>query len=318
VMDDRIAAAQLASLLLIVVGVLLVLEQRAQSRLRFASTRAGVPGGLTAQPTPLSLMGKLMAWAVCGLPVLLGFVAPVLWLLRLLWLEAQASETPVFVPDYLARFGEWAWASFRLAGGAAVLAVVFALALAFTLRRHAATRGAPLLRGAARLVSLGYAIPGAVVAVGILMITGVIQQWAPQWGVPVLVTGTVFGLMYAYLVRFSAVALQSVQAGYAKLPPSMDESALLLGADAQRTFMEIHLPLLARSGLAAALLVFVDAMKELPATLVLRPFGSDTLAVVAYQFARDERLAEAALPSLAIVAVGLIPVLMLSRALRKA
>jgi iron(III) transport system permease protein len=317
VMDDRIAAAQLASLLLIVVGVLLVLEQRAQSRIRFASTRAGVPGGLTAQPTPLSLLGKLGAWGVCGLPVFLGFVAPVLWLLRLLWLEAQSSETPVFVPDYLARFGEWAWASFRLAGGAAVLAVVFALALAFTLRRHAAQR-APLLRGAARLVSLGYAIPGAVVAVGILMITGLLQQWAPQWGVPVLVTGTVFGLMYAYLVRFSAVALQSVQAGYAKLPPSMDESALLLGANAQRTFMEVHLPLLARSGLAAALLVFVDAMKELPATLVLRPFGSDTLAVVAYQFARDERLAEAALPSLAIVAVGLIPVLMLSRALRKA
>jgi iron(III) transport system permease protein len=112
------------------------------------------------------------------------------------------------------------------------------------------------------------------------------------------------------------VALQSVQAGYARVPASVDESARLLGAGRWRTFRELHLPLLGRSAVAAALLVFVDTMKELPATLVLRPFGSDTLAVVAYQFARDERLAEAALPSLAIVAVGLLPVMLLSRALR--
>jgi iron(III) transport system permease protein len=117
-------------------------------------------------------------------------------------------------------------------------------------------------------------------------------------------------------VRFSSVAMQSVEAGYARLPVSIDETAQLLGSTPQRTFTRLHLPLLQRSAWAAALLVFVDVMKELPATLVLRPFGSDTLAVVAYNFARDERLAEAALPSLAIVAVGLLPVILLSRALR--
>jgi iron(III) transport system permease protein len=112
------------------------------------------------------------------------------------------------------------------------------------------------------------------------------------------------------------VALQSVEAGYARIPTSVDETARTLGGSPRRVFVELHAPLLKRSALAAALLVFVDVMKELPATLVLRPFDSDTLAVVAFNLARDERLAEAALPSLAIVAVGLIPVMLLSRALR--
>jgi iron(III) transport system permease protein len=108
-----------------------------------------------------------------------------------------------------------------------------------------------------------------------------------------------------------------VEAGLARVPRSIDDTARLLGATPQRVFVQLHLPLLRRSALAAALLVFVDVMKELPATLVLRPFGSDTLAVVAYNLARDERLGEAALPSLAIVAVGLLPVVLLSRALRQ-
>ena len=112
------------------------------------------------------------------------------------------------------------------------------------------------------------------------------------------------------------MALQSVEAGYARLPMSIDDSARMLGAGRARLFATLHAPLLKRSAIAAALLVFVDVMKELPATLVLRPFDSDTLAVVAYNFARDERLGEAALPSLAIVLVGLIPVVMLSRAMR--
>jgi iron(III) transport system permease protein len=122
--------------------------------------------------------------------------------------------------------------------------------------------------------------------------------------------------MYAYLVRFSSVALQSVEAGYTRVPVGIDETARMLGASRGRLFFQLHAPLLQRASLAALLLVFVDVMKELPATLVLRPFNSDTLAVVAYQLARDERLGEAALPSLAIVLVGLLPVLLLSRAMR--
>ena len=203
--------------------------------------------------------------------------------------------------------------SFKLAGLAALLATAIALLLGFALRM----RESPALRAAARVVSLGYAVPGAVIAVGILLPVGWLQQSLPQAGTTALVTGTLFGLMYAYLVRFSAVALQSVEAGLARVPRSIDDTARLLGATPRRVFVQLHLPLLRRSALAAALLVFVDVMKELPATLVLRPFGSDTLAVVAYNLARDERLAEAALPSFAIVIVGLLPVLLLVRAMRR-
>jgi iron(III) transport system permease protein len=310
----------LASVLLVVVAMLLWAEQRAQARIRFAANRPSAnSGSMASRPLALGGAQQVLAWLVCGLPVLLGFVLPVAWLARLLWRETGGGDdgaptSPVLAASYLARFLGWAGASFRLAAAAALAAVLFALLLAFALRRSQGR--ARWLRGAAHVVSLGYAVPGAVVAVGILLWTGMVQAWQPQWGAAALVTGTAFGLLYAYMVRFSAVALQSVQAGYSRVPASIDESARLLGAGRRRTFVELHLPLLGRTTVAAALLVFVDTMKELPATLVLRPFGSDTLAVVAYQFARDERLAEAALPSLAIVAVGLIPVMLLSRALR--
>jgi iron(III) transport system permease protein len=310
VMNDRIAAAQLAAMLLLVVGALLLAERTAQRKLRFAASRAGATSA-EARPALLRGGAAVLAWLVCGLPVLLGFVLPVLWLSRMLWQEANYSEFGL----PLARFAEWAWASFRLAGGAALAATLLALALGFALRQRGGP-GSALLQPAARVLSLGYAVPGAVIAVGILVPAGWVQARWPEAGAAALVTGTAFGLLYAYLVRFSAVALQSVEAGYARVPAAVDETARMLGSGAVRLFVQLHLPLLKRSALAAALLVFVDVMKELPATLVLRPFGSDTLAVVAYNFARDERLAEAALPSLAIVAVGLIPVVMLSRALR--
>ena len=307
VMNDRVAAAQLAATLLIVVAALLMAERAAQRRLRFATSRAAAA---SADARALRLHGGPAAAMVllCALPVVLGFVLPVAWLARLRWQEAQFSE--VGLP--LARFAHWALTSFKLSGAAALAATALALALAFSLRQSAGV----VLRTAARTLSLGYAVPGAVIAVGILLPVGWLQARWPQAGAAALVTGTVFGLLYAYVVRFSAVALQSVEAGYARLPPSIDETARTLGSSAGRVFTQLHLPLLRRSAGAAGLLVFVDVMKELPATLVLRPFGSDTLAVVAYNLARDERLAEAALPSLAIVAVGLIPVILLSRALR--
>lgn len=308
VMNDRDAAAQLASLLLLVVAVLLWLERRAQRRMRFAATRRGAAHGSEARPLRLAGARAALAVTVCGLPVLLGFVLPVAVLLRLLWLEALHSEFGL----PLERFAQWCWTSFQLAGGAALLTTALALLLGFSLR----LRDSPALQAGARVVSLGYAVPGAVIAVGILLPVGWLQERWPQAGMTALVTGTLFGLMYAYLVRFSAVAMQSVEAGYTRVPLAIDETARMLGASRRRLFTELHAPLLNRAALAALLLVFVDVMKELPATLVLRPFDSDTLAVVANQLARDERLGEAALPSLAIVLVGLLPVLLLSRSLR--
>lgn len=306
---DRLAAAQLATVLLVVVGLLAWAEQRAQARLRYATTR---PAGRGADAQPLRLHGlpAVIAVFVCALPVLAGFVIPVALLLRLVVREAMYGEFGLPWDRFLG----WSWTTLQLAGSAAALAAALALALSLALR----WRPAPLLQAGVRVVSLGYAVPGAVIAIGLLLPAGWLQQHFPQstWGT--LLTSTTLGLVYAYLVRFSAVALQSVQAGMARLPTSLDESGRMLGAGPMRLFMQVHGPLLMPSVLGAALLVFVDVMKELPATLVLRPFDSDTLAVVAYQLARDERLAEAALPSLAIVAVGLIPVLMLARAIRRA
>ena len=167
-----------------------------------------------------------------------------------------------------------------------------------------------------QLAALGYAVPGAVIVVGLLLPVGWLQAAAPRSGIGGWVTATVLGVVWAYLVRFVSVALQSVQSGYSRIPGSFDDSARMLGTAGFGLLARVHWPLLRRSATAAALLVFVDVMKELPATLVLRPFNTDTLAVVAYQLARDERLGEAALPSLALVLVGLLPVILLSRTLR--
>ena len=303
-MDNRIAAAQLATLLLALVALLLWLEQRTQARMRFASGKGARANASDAQPVRLAGGRAAWAWLVCALPILMGFVLPVLFMLRPLWLEQ--NELP------WNRFGEWALNSVRLAGITSVLAVAIALALAYGARRS--SHWAP--RVAAQLAGLGYAIPGAVVVVGLLLPVGWVQTWQPEWQVGYFVTATALGIVWAYLVRFCAVALQSLQSGYARIPASMDDAARMLGTSDAGTLVRVHWPLLRRSTAAAALLVFVDVMKELPATLVLRPFNSDTLAVVAYQLARDERLGEAAVPSLALVLVGLIPVVMLSRTLR--
>ncbi len=302
-MDLPLAAAQLATFLLLLVAVLLRLEYKAQRRMRFAATQGGASSSESRLPV-LRGKSRWLVWALCGAPVLFGFVLPVLFMLRPLF--AQSAQLP------WGRFAEWAFNSLRLGALTAVLAVALALLLAFSVRR-----GADFFNQAAiQLVGLGYAIPGAVVVVGLLLPVGWLQSIYPDSGIGLVVTATSLGLVWAYLVRFCAVALQSVQSGYARIPASFDDSARMLGTGDLRLALWVHWPLLKRSTAAAALLVFVDVMKELPATLVLRPFNSDTLAVVAYQLARDERLGEAALPSLALVLVGLLPVILLSRTLR--
>jgi len=304
-MDNRIAAAQLATMLLVLVAVLLGLEHRAQHRMRFAVTKGARVGSTDAQAVRLLGRHRVWAWLLCTTPILMGFVLPVLFMLRPL--GADWGVLPWL------RFGEWALNSVRLGAITAALAVTVALLLAFSARRSRHWS----VRAATQLAGLGYAIPGAVVVVGLLLPVGWLQAWAPDWQVGYWVTATAVGIVWAYLVRFCAVALQSLQSGYARLPISLDDSARMLGASGAQTLVRVHWPLLRRSVAAAGLLVFVDVMKELPATLVLRPFNSDTLAVVAYQLARDERLGEAALPCLALVLVGLIPVILLSRTLRK-
>ena len=305
IMDNRIAAAQLATLLLVVVLILLQLEKQAQARLRFTSSNTNSANSREAQPAKLSQLSGLFIAAWCGLLVFLGFVLPIMLMLK-----------PLLMSDTIIpwqRFLEWSYNSLRLGGITALLAVGFSLLIAFSLRNKADF----FARFISQLVGLGYAIPGAVVVVGLLLpVTWIQKQW-PETHVGFWITASILGLVWAYLVRFCAVALQSIQSGYARIPHSLDDSARTLGVTGLALLSRVHAPLLKRSVFAAALLVFVDVMKELPATLVLRPFNTDTLAVVAFQLARDERLGEAALPSLALVLVGLIPVLLLSRAMRQ-
>jgi iron(III) transport system permease protein len=303
-MDNRIAAAQLSTLLLVLVTALLAMEQHAQRHMRFSTVKGTRAGSQDAAAVPLTGAHRWAVWALCLTPLLMGFVFPVLFMLRPMLLGWD--ELP------WGRFGQWAFNSLRLASLTAALAVAIAMGIAFALRHS--SHWVP--RVVARLVSLGYAIPGAVVVVGLLLPLGWVQEKFPGLQAGYFVTATVLGIVWAYLVRFCAVALQALQSGYARVATSLDESARMLGAGPWRVLSGIHWPLLKKSAAAATLLVFVDVMKELPATLVLRPFNSDTLAVVAYQLARDERLGEAALPCLALVLVGLLPVILLSRTLR--
>ena len=306
-MDNRIAAAQLACMLVALVAVLLKLERHAQKRMRFALAKGGRSGGAEARRVVLSGARALQAQLVCALPVLLGFALPVLFMLRPFWSAWQSTDAPL----PWASFGVWAWHSVKLGAIAATVAVGAAWILAFAARRAPST----ITHGVLHVASLGYAVPGAVIVVGLLLPVGWLQAAQPSWGVGYVLTTTVLGVVWAYVVRFCAVALQSVQSGYTRIPLSMDETARTLGVKGFTLLRRVHWPLLRRSTLVALLLVFVDVMKELPATLVLRPFNHDTLAVMAYQLARDERLGEAALPCLALVLVGLIPVMVLSRSL---
>jgi len=171
-----------------------------------------------------------------------------------------------------------------------------------------------------RLVGLGYAVPGSVIAVGVLIPVTRLDNWLAGWmqelaGINpgLMFTGGIAAVIYAYLVRFLAVALQTVEASLAKITPSMDDAARSLGYGQGATLRRVHVPLLRGSLLTAGLLVFVDVMKELPATLVMRPFNFDTLATQTFTLASDERLAEASTAALAIVAVGLLPLIVLSR-----
>jgi iron(III) transport system permease protein len=305
-LGERHAAAQLSLLLLGIVALVLWLERGSRGAARYQGS-----GTLAARRHVLRGSRALLVAVLCALPVLLGFLLPAAVLLQLALQEGEGLNTGRYLTLVLN--------SFQAAGIASVLCVALALLLAYAARLRAASRS---VRIAVRVAGLGYAVPGAVLAVAILVplarldnaIDGFMQAHA---GVRtgLLLTGGIAALSYAYVVRFLALALSNVEAGLARITPSMDEAARSLGLGALQAARRVHVPMLARSLLIALLLVFVDTLKELPATLVLRPFDFDTLATQAYNLAKDERLGAAALPSLTIVAVGLLPVLLVSRAL---
>jgi iron(III) transport system permease protein len=303
-LGDRIASAQLAAMLLGFVLLLVAVERITRGRARYHNTSN------RHRPPPGRLTGGagLLAMLTCLLPLCMGFLLPAALLLRMALGEGDTQ--------FGERFLVLARNSFTLAGLTALIAVALAVLLAYSARLSKTL----LAKGLNRLVGLGYAVPGTVIAVGVLIPVTRLDNWlAGQWQAwfgsnpGLLLTGGIAALIYAYLVRFLAVALQTVEASLSKITPSMDDAARSMGLGQGDTLRRVHVPILRGSLFTASLLVFVDVMKELPATLVMRPFNFDTLATQAYVLASDERLTEASTAALAIVAVGLLPLIALSR-----
>ncbi|MEK6592063.1 MAG: iron ABC transporter permease [Pseudomonadota bacterium] len=304
-MGDHVAAAQLSAMLLGFVFLVMLLERLTRARAGFHNTSH------RKRLRNVYRLRGLRAFAAvvfCAAPLVLGFLLPAGILLHMALTSGDAQ--------FGAHYVELTFNTVTLAAATATLAVMLALLVAYAGR----TTASRTVRIASRIAGLGYAVPGAVIAVGVLIpvtrLDHVLAGWiqAATGVTPGLIfTGGVAALVYAYLVRFFAVALQTTEAGLTKVTPSMDYAARSLGLGPAATLARVHAPILWRSALTAALLVFVDVMKELPATFVMRPFNFDTLAVQAYNLASDERLAEASTAALTIVVVGLLPLIVLSR-----
>ena len=304
-LGDYTSAAKLASLLLLFVFVLIIMERVSRNKAQYHNS-----SGKLTHFSEYRLQG-LKAWgafATCAIPVFLGFFLPASQLS--LWALETWSE---MVDD---RFFELIRNSFLLGLVAALISVVLALFLGY---------GKRILPGkttiaSIRTASIGYAIPGTVIAVGVIIpfswIDGRIDDFMQSsFGISsgLIFSGTIVAVMFAYVVRFLAISLQTVESGLDKIKPSMDDAARSLGYRPRETLFKIHIPLMKSSTLTALMIVFVDVMKELPATLILRPFDFNTLAVRAFELASDERLADSSTAALTIVIVGLLPVIFLSK-----
>ncbi len=304
-MGNREGAAQLSMVLILIAVALVAVEYRSRGRARFT-----IASNLryAAEPVQLSRPAGFAAFAACALPILLGFVVPTVHLAQLALSSGVRVTDRQFIGDALN--------SLILATVAAAIIVGLAVFLSYAgrlVRRR-------LLHQTIAFASLGYAIPGAVIAVGVLLPLAFADRGLDLLsrqvlGVPtgLLLSGTAFALIVAYTVRFLAVGMANVAPGLAAIDPAMDASARILGARPRQVLWRIHLPMLRVPALTAGIVAFVEVLKELPATLLIRPFNFDTLAIGVYRFASDERLAQAAVGSILIVTVSLAPVILLSR-----
>ncbi len=303
-LDSVNGAAQLALMLLSFVIILTLVEKHSRRQARYHTQ------GKSNTKNKLAGAKSTIAFVLCALPICLGFLIPI-WQL-LIWAIKTHQQ--------LLESSFWGLVknTFILASLTAILALGFALLLAYT-HRIASNRITSFAR---QIASFGYAIPGVVIAVGILIPLANFDNLVDGWfranfdhSTGLVVSGTIVALIIAYLVRFMAVSLRTVESGLGSVKISMDQASRSLGNTPLTTLRKIHIPIIRSSLLTAILIVFVDVMKELPATLILRPFNFNTLAVRAFELASDERLADAAMASLTIVLVGLIPVILLTRAI---
>ncbi|WP_245756646.1 ABC transporter permease [Amphritea atlantica] len=304
-MSNLGGAAQIASLMMIFVVILISLERlaRAKQRQFHSADRFKTLTGY-----PLKGWRAWGATLLCALPVIAGFIIPV-WVLAG---YALNNLDQLWSSDFQLHASH----SFILSGCAALLTILVALLLAYSKRLHKNSS----LSLAARFASLGYAMPGAVLAIGVIIPLAAFDNFVDSLmeqllgiSTGLLLSGTAFAVIFAYVVRFLAVSVGSVESSLNKITENMDMASRSLGHSPLQTLVKVHLPLIKGGVLTAALVVFVDCMKELPATLILRPFNYDTLATYVYQYASDEMLEACSLAALLIVLVGIIPVILLSR-----
>lgn len=302
--DSRIGASQLAAVLMLFIFALIWLEIWSRRQCRYYQTSSPYR---SRQQYQLQGIRAILAWFACFVPITLGLLLPGAFLLHMTISHAQETLDR----DFLTLASH----SFILAAISSVLAVVIATIVAYGQRLYPNLT----MRLGVRVAAMGYAIPGSVIAVGVMIPVGNLDNAIDFWmrshfgiSTGLLFSGTIVALIFAYLVRFLAVAFGGVESSLAKIKPTLDDAARSLGYNPTSTLVKVHAPLMWGGLLTAAILVFVDVMKELPATLVIRPFNFDTLAVQVYQYASDERSIEASAPALAIVLVGLIPVIFLS------
>ncbi|CUH39690.1 Sulfate transport system permease protein CysW [Jannaschia seosinensis] len=299
-------AAQIACVILVLIAALIWLERRSRARRRFwQAARAQRP----VTRTRLTGGAAWAAVAACAVPPLLGFVFPAS---VMLWHSVTASDS--WLAPGLARA---IWNTVAVAGAAALLTVGLALFMTYGVR----LAGRTLPRMLLPVTTVGYAAPGAVLGLGVLIPLAALDNRVADgilavtgWDPGLILTGSMAALVYAYVVRFYAIGQGAADAALGRIPPALPLAARSLGRGPGGTLLAVHLPLMRSSVAMALLLVFVDAMKELPATLLLRPFGFNTLATRVYDQASLERLSEAAPAALVIAGVGLASVLLLARA----
>ncbi|CAI8357388.1 MAG: Uncharacterised protein [Flavobacterium sp. SCGC AAA160-P02] len=249
---------------------------------------------------------------VVSIPVVLGFIIPFIQLI--LWGLLTYSE--VFTPAFFSI----ALQSLGIAVVTGILTLFFALLILYFPQWNRLS----LLKNSSRIAILGYAIPGAIIAIGVMIPTLAIDKWIIaianelfDINIGLILNGTIVVLIYAYIIRFMAVAFNPLEAGQVKISKQLSESSQMLGKGKISTFLKIDLPLFKTSMLSAFILVFVDIMKELPLTLILKPYDVNTLAVKAYEYASDELILESSIPSLCIILSGVIPIILLNRLILK-
>lgn len=305
---DLGGAAQIACVMLLIVVALIWLERYGRRMQRYHHTSRRIQ----ALPDyPLGGWRGALAALACALPVFLGFGLPGALLVEYAWTRFDDN----YGPQYLSQVAN----SLTVATLAAAAAVLVGLLLAYSGRL---TRSRTVV-AASRLASIGYATPGTILAIGILVPLAAFDNaldslLRANFGIStgLLLTGSVFALVYAYVVRFLAVSYGAIDAGLQRVTPHLDMASRSLGRTASSTMREVHMPLVRPALATAAILVFVDSMKELPATLLLRPFGFDTLAVHVYTYASLAQVERGALAALTIVLAGLLPVILLARTAR--